>query len=234
MVRRNEARVLALGTVTAALGLCLATAPNAATADNGDISNVNQSIHIEAGDHAGRVSTVNGSIHIGANAVVGGASTVNGSLNLESRATADKVDTVNGSIHLEDGVQVHGRVHSVNGSLHIGNDADVAGDLANVNGSIHVGASHIGGSIDTCAGGIDLGPNAHIDGGVKVERDNSWHFGFWDFGRPQTIIIRPGTVVKGTLHFERPVVLYVSDRATIGGVEGAEVRKFSGDNPPND
>jgi hypothetical protein len=234
MVRRNGARVWALGTVVTALGLCLTTAPGTATADTGDISNVNQSIHIEAGDHAGKVSTVNGSIRIGANAVVGNASTVNGSLNLDSRATAAKLDTVNGSIHLEDGVQVHGRVRSVNGSLHIGNDADVDGDLANVNGSIHVGASHIGGSINTSSGGIDLGPNAHVDGGVKVERDNSWHFGFWDFGRPQEIIIRPGTVVKGTLHFERPVVLYVSNRATIGAVEGAEVRKFSGDNPPND
>jgi hypothetical protein len=38
--------------------------------------------------------------------------------------------------------------------------------------------------------------------------------------------------VKGTLRFERPVELYVSDRATIGPVEGATPVKFSGDRPP--
>lgn len=234
MVLRNGARVGTLGAIAVALAICLATAPGAARADSGDISNVNESVHVESGQHAGKVSTVNGSVHIGSSAVVGSASTVNGSLSLESQATADSLGTVNGSINMGDGAQVHGTVHSVNGSLHVGNDVNIVGDLTNVNGGIHVGASHIGGSIRTSAGGIDLGPNAHVDGGVKVEKDTSWHFGFFDMGRPQTIIIRPGTVVKGTLRFERPVVLYVSDHASVGGVEGAEVRKFSGDNPPHD
>ena len=57
--------------------------------------------------------------------------------------------------------------------------ADVSGDVNNVNGGIHVEGAHIGGNIDTSQGNIDLGPNAHIDGNVVIEKDNSWHFGFF-------------------------------------------------------
>jgi len=45
------------------------------------------------------------------------------------------------------------------------------------------------------------------------------------------VVIGPGAVVKGTLSFQREVKLYVSDRATIGPVEGATVNKFSGEHP---
>jgi len=234
MKRGIRVKVLATGTLAAAaLSVCLGTAPNAAAAEEGDISKVNDSVHVDNGQHAGDVSSVNGSVHIGAGAVVRYTHTVNGSVNLEPQATADKVETVNGSIHLGEGVRIHGRVHTVNGGIRIADNAEVGGDLATVNGGIHVESAHVGGSIDTRAGGIDLGPNAHIGGGIKVEKDTSWHFGFWDVNHPPEIIIRPGTVVKGTLHFERPVKLYVSDRATIGAVEGAEVHKFSGNNPPD-
>jgi len=40
------------------------------------------------------------------------------------------------------------------------------------------------------------------------------------------------SVVGGTLRFERKVNLYVSERATIGRVEGATAVRFSGDRPP--
>jgi hypothetical protein len=229
-----RAKVWALGTLVAAtFSLCLSTAPSVAAAETGDISKVNDSIRVDGGEHVGNVSTVNGSIHISENAVVGSVHTVNGSVNLDAHVTAEKVDTVNGGIHLGDGVQVHGLVHSVNGGLHVSDNATVTGSLTNVNGSIRVSSAHIQGSIDTASGGIDLGPNAQIDGGITVEKDNSWHFGFWDANHLPKIIVRPGTVVKGPLHFLRPVELYVSDQAKIGPVDGAEVHKFSGDYPPN-
>jgi hypothetical protein len=47
------------------------------------------------------------------------------------------------------------------------------------------------------------------------------------------IVVAAGTVVTGTLMFERRVLLYVSDQATIGSVEGATPVKFSGQ-PPAD
>ena len=54
---------------------------------------------------------------------------------------------------------------------------------------------------------------------------------FWSEDVPR-IVIGPGTVVGGTLNFERKVSLYVSDKATIGPVQGVTVVKYSGARPP--
>jgi cytoskeletal protein CcmA (bactofilin family) len=210
--------------------LASSTAWSVALADDAGTSKVMGAVDIAPGQHAGEVSTVNGSIHIGENAVVGHTNTVNGSVTLERRATAAELTTVNGSVHVRDEARVTGQVHSVNGALSVDNGADVKGDLGNVNGGILVAAAHVGGSIDTTTGGITLGPNAHIDGNVTMQKDSSWfHFGFQEIPR---VVIGPGTVVKGRLRFERKVALYVSDHATIGPVEGATVVKFSGNSPP--
>jgi len=196
------------------------------------ISKVMGSIDIGADRHTGDVSTVNGSIHIGENAVVGAADTVNGSISVEQHATVARLVTVNGSIHLHEAVRVTGTVQAVNGSLTVANGADVAGRLANVNGAIRVAAAHVGGLIDTVTGDIELGPNARVDGGIHVEQDTSWfRFWFWPGDTPR-VVVGPGSVVGGTLRFERAVKLYVSDRATIGRIEGATAVRFSGDRPP--
>jgi cytoskeletal protein CcmA (bactofilin family) len=135
------------------------------------------------------------------------ADTVNGSISVERHATAARLVTVNGSIRLNEAVRVTGTVQAVNGSLTVANRADVAGRLANVNGAIRVAAAHVGGLIDTATGDIELGPNARV-------------------------VVGPGSVVGGTLTFERDVKLYVSDRATIGRVAGATAVRFSGERPP--
>jgi cytoskeletal protein CcmA (bactofilin family) len=214
--------------------LALSLAGGAARAAEGDsVSTVMGSITVNAGEHRGDLTTVNGSIHVGENAVVGEAQTVNGSVSLEPHATATEVQTVNGAVRLSDGAQINGRVHTVNGSLSLAKGANVTGALANVNGSIRVNAAHVGGDVETTNGGIEIGPDARIDGGITVRKNQSDHGD--DMGShntPPRIVIGPGSVVKGTLRFERPVELYVSDRATIGPVEGATPVKFSGDNPP--
>jgi hypothetical protein len=219
MIRQLTVAILACG-----------AAASAALAEDAGASKVVGSIDIAAGQHTGEVSTVNGSIHIGANAVVGHTNTVNGGVNLERGATASDLTTVNGSVHVHDQARVLGEVHSVNGSLTVEDGADVKGNLGNVNGGIHVAAAHVGGAIGTTAGSITVGPNAHVDGGITMERDSSWfHFGVQEVPR---VVIGPGSVVKGKLWFKRRVALYVSDHATIGPVEGATVSKFSGDHPP--
>jgi hypothetical protein len=43
----------------------------------------------------------------------------------------------------------------------------------------------------------------------------------------------PSSTVDGDLRFNRPVHLYVSDRATVGSVVGATAVRFAGDAPPN-
>jgi DUF4097 and DUF4098 domain-containing protein YvlB len=220
-----------LGAVTpAAVALTLAATHEVAVADESGIHNVNSSIHVSPGEHPGDLSTMNGSIHIGENAVVGHAKTVNGGVRMDSYSTAADVATVNGSVDLKENAHVNGAVHSVNGDLNVANGAEVTGNLTNTNGGIRVGTAHIGGSVGSASGDIDLGPNARIDGDVNMYKDTARHFGSQTLPR---VVIGPGTVVKGKLHFERPVALYVSDRATIGVVEGAQVQKFSGDHPPD-
>lgn len=202
-----------------------------ALAAEDSVSKVMGSIAIAPGEHAGNVATVNGSIEVGDNAVVEHAHTVNGSVRLGEHASASEVETVNGSIHLREGAHVSGQLRTVNGSLALDNGAEVGDRLSNVNGSMHVRAAHVGGDIDTVTGSMEIGPDARIDGGIHVQRETSGDSN--NHGTPR-IVIDPGSIVKGTLKFERPVELYVSDRATIGTVEGATAIKFSGEQPPAD
>jgi cytoskeletal protein CcmA (bactofilin family) len=215
-----------------ALVLCATGTVRASDGDS--VETVMGSITVGAGEHRADLSAVNGSIHVGENAVVGRAHTVNGSVTLEARATAAELKTVNGAVRLDDGAQVGGSVHTVNGALSLGKGAGVTGTLANVNGGIRVNAAHVGGDVETVNGGIEIGPDAHVDGGVIVRKSHSDPSD--DSGSrntPPRVVIGPGSVVKGTLRFERPVELYVSDRATIGPVEGATPVRFTGDHPPD-
>ncbi len=225
MVRRLIVPLFA-SCVTLTLGLT--AAENPAWAAGTDMSKVTGSIEVEPGDHVGNVSTVNGSIHIRRDATAAQVKTVNGAVHIEPQALVTGIEVTNGGIHVQ-GARVTGQIHAVNGGLDIEAGAEVTGDVANVNGGIHVINASVDGSIRTSSGNIHLGPNARIDGGVTMEADHSWHL--FD-GCPPTVVIAPGTVVKGTMNFERKVELYVSDRATIGRVEGANPVRFSGDTPP--
>ena len=217
------------GLVVVVAVLAVGAAGNTARAGS-EITKVMGSIEIGAGERSGDLSTVNGSIRIGENAVVGDVKTVNGTITVERHASAAALTTVNGSIHAHAAVHVGGTMHTVNGALSLDDGAEVNGQLSNVNGAIRVAAAHVAGGIDTANGAIDLGPNARVDGGIHVEPDsNSFHFGFGDTPR---VVVRAGSVIGGTLKFERAVKLYVSDRATIGAVQGATPIKFSGEPPP--
>jgi DUF4097 and DUF4098 domain-containing protein YvlB len=200
-----------------------------ATAGAGETSKVLGSIDVGAGEHTGDLSTVNGSISVGANAVVGSAHTVNGGIELESHASAAELKTVNGSVHLAQAVRVAGNVRAVNGKVRLEDGADVSGQLRNVNGAIRIGAAHVGGGIQTTTGSIELGPDARVEGGITMEKDDSSA----NSERLPRVVIAAGSVVAGTLRFDRPVKLYVSERATIGPVEGAVAVPFSGAEPPN-
>jgi cytoskeletal protein CcmA (bactofilin family) len=195
-------------------------------------SRVMGDIDVAAGQHTGDVSTVNGSIRIRENAVVATAHTVNGSISLDSQATAAELKTVNGSIRLEPRARVSGNVNTVNGRLSLADGAEVGGQLGNVNGPIRVAAAQVGGGVDTVSGGIELGSDAHVDGGIHVRKETGVSFHLFSEGIPH-IVVGPRSVVTGALNFERPVKLYVSDQATIGPVLGATVVKFSGERPPD-
>jgi acetyltransferase-like isoleucine patch superfamily enzyme len=214
--------------VYCSVGLLLFAA-SALAVDN-DQSKVLGSVHIDAGARTGDATTVNGSVEIGANAVVKHVESVNGGITMHDHATADSTQTVNGATRLETGARVKSSVELVNGSISLAKGADVGGHLSNVNGSIQLDEAHVGGGIETTQGDIDIGSNSRVEGGILVNKANDGWFNF-NGPKPPRVVIGPGSVVKGTLKFNREVKLYVSDRATIGTVQGATVNKFTGDSP---
>jgi len=215
-----------------AVALPLATLPSSAWASgDDDVSKVNGSVTVEAGQPAGDVSTVNGSVHIGDGAKVKEANTVNGSIDLGDRAQAKSLETVNGAVTMGGGSRVGGAVTSVNGALHLAQGAEVLGKLSNVNGAIVLEAAHVSGGIDTVGGDITVGANSHVEGGILVEKNSGSWFNWGGKSHDPTIVIGPHAVVQGTLEFQREVVLKVSDSAQIGPVKGATVVKFSGATP---
>jgi hypothetical protein len=220
--------VLSLAISTAILSALIT--PLAAFAADNDISKINGSVQVDAGQHAGEVSSVNGSVHIGDGAMVEKASTVNGSVELGAQAHAGELDTVNGAIRLAGGSQVNGKVEAVNGAISLAQGAQVAGHLSNVNGGITLDAAHVAGGLETVAGDITVGAGSHVEGGILVDKPNNGWF-HNDNGRKPTIVIGPHAVVQGTLDFRREVVLKVSDSAQIGTVKGATVERFHGDTP---
>ena len=209
----------------AALALGL---PLCASAHQDDVSKINGSVMVEAGQQAGNVSTVNGAVHVANGASLQKASTVNGAIKLGDHVQAAALGTVNGAITVGSSSKVSGEVSAVNGSIRLGKGAEVDGKLGNVNGAITLDAAHVAGGIETVAGDITVGANSRVEGGILVNKPGGWfHFN----QRTPVVVIGPHAVVLGTLEFKREVELKVSDSAQIGPVKGATVVKFSGPNP---
>jgi DUF4097 and DUF4098 domain-containing protein YvlB len=188
-----------------------------------DISKVNGSIDVEAGQEAGDVETVNGSITIGSGARVREVETVNGSIRLEPRATARSVETVNGAITLGEDVVVSDGANTVNGKVTVMRGAQVGGGLENVNGEFRLEGATVRGGIETVNGDVFVGSGSRVDGGIRVEKTTG---GWWSKSeRLPRITIESGAEVNGTLYFEREVDLYVGAGAVIGPVEGVAPRR---------
>jgi hypothetical protein len=198
-------------------------------ASDGATHSVNGSIQVPDGAKRGELTTVNGSIRVGDDATVADAHTVNGDIRVGAHATTDALHTVNGSITLGAGARVNAALTTVNGALALHDDAQVAGMVKSVNGNIALTAAHVAGGLETVNGDITLRGSSRIDGGILVRKPQFSLF-HWESSGPR-VVIGPGVNVAGSLRFERPVRLYVSDRATIGPVTGATPVHFSGDNP---
>lgn len=231
-----------------ALFVALFTLPFAAPGD--DISRVNRSIRVDAGEtvddvstvngsidlgdgvRAGDVETVNGSIEIGRDAVVKSVDTVNGRIDIGENGRADAVDTVNGAIELGARTQISGAVESVNGAVRIGRDVGVGHNVENVNGRISLEHAQVGGRLKTTNGDIEVGAGSHVKGGILVEKPNrSWSL---SNKRLPRIVIGPNAIVEGDLAFEHEVELYVSTSAKVGRIDGAKAISFSGEAPGRD
>ncbi|MGE7137442.1 hypothetical protein ACQKIE_07405 [Luteibacter sp. NPDC031894] len=212
------------------LSLLIAFSVSGAALAQEDVSKVNGTASVEAGQHAGDVHTVNGSVRIGDRAVVQKASTVNGSVELGDGATATIVKSVNGAVTLGEKSRVSDEVETVNGKVRLEPGAEVKGHLSNVNGEISLDRAHVGGGIETVNADVTIGEGSKVEGGLVVKKPTmSWFSSNGD--RVPKIVIGPHAVVQGTLSFEREVELYVSDSATVGKIEGATAKKFAGSAP---
>jgi hypothetical protein len=189
----------------------------------GNISKVNGSISIEAGQEAGDVETVNGSINVGDDAHVRDAETVNGSIKLGARAQARNVESVNGSITLGENALVSDDVSAVNGKLTLRQGARVDGRLENVNGDFKLEGATVRGGLGTVNGDVHVGAGSQVDGGILVEKPGGW--GRHKSERLPRVTIESGAVVNGTLRFEREVELAVAEGAVIGPIEGVAPRR---------
>jgi cytoskeletal protein CcmA (bactofilin family) len=209
-------------------GLALLCAGNAHAGQ--DVDKLNGSIHVASGERMGDLSTVNGSINLAEGASADAVHTVNGAIRAKDKVSAASLKTVNGSIQLGKHGRIRGDVATVNGSITLDPGADVAGHVSNVNGRIRIDGAHVVGGLETTAGDIHIGAGSHIEGGIMVNRAHRGWFGNGSSRKPR-IVIGPDAVVKGTLDFQQPVDLYVSDRATVGTIKGATAQHFSGDRP---
>ena len=214
----------------AAIAMLTALSGCGGSYDGDDSHKINGSIDVPAGKPPGAVATVNGSIHIGDDAAITTASTVNGGVKLGDHATASSLTTVNGTVTLGRSAHVSGDVSSINGALKLGDGADITGSLSNVNGEIALTGAHVGGGIKTVNGGMNIGGASRVEGGILVEKSTGGLM--QTFHNVPRIVIGPGATVQGDLRFERPVKLFVSDKATIGTVTGAAPIPFTGDAPP--
>lgn len=213
----------------------------------------NKSIRIDDGAQSGGRSTVNGSITVGRDATINGglatvngtirvdensrieaAETVNGSVRLAAGVAATEIESVNGSIRLGENVVVSGGISVVNGKIAIDRGSRVGDDVSNVNGELRVTGAEIGGDLTTVNGDVWLGDNAILVGDLVVEKPDHGLFRETVSRKPK-VVIGPGTAVQGTIRLEREVELYISESATVGGVEGEmsleDAVRFSGPQP---
>jgi hypothetical protein len=216
VLRFSRAAILSLLTATAAA--CLSAC--------GQVG-VNGPVDVPAGGSAEGATTINGAVNVGEGATVGEAATVNGSVHVGANASANSVRTVNGGVDVGPGARIAHDIDAVNGGVRLGKGADVGGRVRNVNGGIRLEAAHVAKGISTFTGDIEVGHGSHVEGGIHVEKP--------DFGNEESriprVVIGAGSVVDGTLRFDREVQLLVSDTAKIGPVEGATVQLFAGDDP---
>jgi DUF4097 and DUF4098 domain-containing protein YvlB len=207
--------------------------PNGGESDGA--SSVNGSITV--GDGAvvtGSVNTVNGSIRVGNDATIENANTVNGSVRLGDRVSAEDLDTVNGSITVGENSSADGEIETVNGKINLGKGSEVSDDVSNVNGAMTFEGATIGGNVTTVNGDVELTDGAVIAGDLTIEKAKGWGFPKKKSRLPK-IVIGPGCRVEGVIDLEREVKLYISETASVGGVQGVmsldDAVRFEGARP---
>lgn len=171
----------------------------------------------------GDISSVNGMVDLDAAAEAGNVKSVNGSIRLAEGARAGTLDSVNGSVRMLPGAKASG-IRLVNGNLDAGDAARVEGDVLLVNGSTELFGAVVNGDVETWSGNILITDSSSVAGSIRVKKPK----GAFNASDKPRVIIGPDAIVEGGLVAEREIELYVHESATIGPVEGAEIKTFTG------
>jgi hypothetical protein len=192
--------------------------------------NINKDIDVPANAHwSNGSSTINGEINVGAGASVDGdLRTINGRIYLADGAQTGDLTTINGNIRLGDGVHA-GQLQAVNGEIQLGNNV-VATKLATVNGNLILCGTRLDGGLSFYNGSVLLADGSVVHGKLTAKKPNRDDQANTGSSEP-VVIIGPHASVDGTISFERPGKLYVSDSAVIHDVEGVTAVRFSGPTP---
>lgn len=165
--------------------------------------------------------------------------TITSDIVLSPDSQSKSVESFSGAITVRRGARVAGKVETEHGDLILEPGAEVGGRLANEAGAITLAAAKVRGGIATTQGDIDIGPDSLVQGGILVRKRGRIGLALGPLqlgvpsGRstPPRVVIGPGATVEGKLRFKREVQLFVSDRATIGPIEGATPVYFAGARP---
>lgn len=199
----------------------------------GSLETVNGGITIRDGATVRQAETVNGGISIAAGAKVGHAATVNGGISLSEDATAESLEAVNGGLSLDARAKVATDIETVNGGIKLADGAGVGGDVETVNGGITLTHAEVGGDITTTNGDVMVVRSSVVRGGILVKKPESQWWNVGDSKKPR-VVIGAGSVVHGTLVFERDVELLVHTTAKTGAITGATAVPFTDALPPRE
>lgn len=186
---------------------------------------------VTIGDKAvvdGDLSTINGDVHAGIGSRTGKLTTVNGDITVDHDAQTGELTNVNGSIQLGHSVVANGNVTSVNGSIDTADGAQVHGDVTDVNGNIVLCNTQAGGSLRFVNGTLLVAANSQIKGDVTAKKPEFDSGNASDEQHIPVMVVGPHAVIGGTITFERPGKLFVSDSAVIHAVTGVTAQKFTG------
>lgn len=176
----------------------------------------------------GDMSTINGDVHAATGAHVGKLTTVNGDISVDHDARTGELTDVNGNIQLGQHVAANGNVTTVNGDIQTGNGAHIQGDITDVNGNIALCAVKAEGDLRFVNGTLLIKTGSEIKGSVIAKKPK---FDSSDELHEPVMIVGPHAIVDGSITFERPGKLYLSDSAVIHAVNGVTPEKFSGTVP---
>ncbi len=180
-----------------------------------DINRFFRDITISSGETMADLSSVNGNIELQQGAVAGEVTTVNGTVRIKDDVAIKSVHSVNGAVYVGSDVRVTASITTVNGDIRVESGVEIGESLESVNGTIAISSSRIGRAIETINGDISIIKGSVVEADI-VFQESPWPDGY--FSNKPILRIDGTSIVKGTIHLHREVVLDFDDETLLSQV----------------